>query len=140
MADPAATTEVTIPRRAVVAVGLALAAFGLSLFGALMAEGQLAGSPLNAARNTPGSEFTHASENARMALALVAYALPFVLGFAAAVLGGRTIRSLDHHPGHRFGHLAAVMAVMIGSLAAVVSACMAFGVYGWPHVPHYYTA
>jgi hypothetical protein len=139
MADPAATSEAKTPTRAKVALGLALAAFALSVWGALMAEGYLAGSPLNAARNAPGSEFTHASENARMVLAVVAYAVPFVLGVAAAVLGGRTVRTLDHHPGHRLGNFVAVFAVMIGSLAAVVSACMAFGVYGWPHIPDYYT-
>ncbi|HYH64147.1 MAG TPA: hypothetical protein VD866_05570 [Urbifossiella sp.] len=133
------TTETKTPTRVLVALGLALLALVLSLVGALLAEGQLAGSPLNAARNRPGADFTHASANARMVLALVAYVLPFVLGVAAAVLGGRTVRTLDHDPGHRLGHLFAVFAVMIGSLAAVVSACMAFGVYGWPHVPDYYT-
>ena len=134
------TTEPKTPPRAQFAFGLALAALGLSLFGALVAEGQLAGSPLNAARNRPGAEFTHAAENARMLLAMVAYGLPFVLGVAAAVLGGRVVKTLDHHPGHRLGHLFAVIAVMVGWLAAVVSVCMAFGVYGWPHVPRYYTA
>lgn len=134
------TTEPKTPTRALVALVLALAALALSLFGALVAEGQLAGSPLNTARNRPGAEFTHAAENARMLLALVAYGLPFVLGVAAAILGGRLANTLDHHPGHRLGHLFAVNAVMIGSLAAVVAVCMAFGVYGWPHVPRYYTA
>lgn len=134
------TTEPKTPRRAQVALGLAMTALGLSLFGALVAEGQLAGSPLNVARNRPGAEFTHADENARMMLALVTYALPFVLGVVAAILGGRVVRTLDHQPGYRLGHLFAVNAVMIGSLAAVVSASMAFGVYGWPHIPRYYTA
>jgi len=133
------TTETKTPTRAVVALVLALAALGLSLYGALMAEGHLAGSPLNVARNQPGAEFTRASENARLMLALVAYVLPFVLGVTAAVLGGRTVRTLDHDPSYRLGHLFAVFAVMNGSLAAVVSACMAFGVYGWPHVPDCYT-
>lgn len=133
------TTEPKTPPRALVALGLAVTALGLSLFGALVAEGQLAGSPLNAARNRPGAGFTHASENARLMLALVAFVLPFVLGVAAAILGGRVAGTLDHHPGHRLGHLFAVFAVMVGSLAAVVSVCMAFGVYGWPHVPRYYT-
>ena len=132
------TTETKTPPRALVAFGLALAALALSLYGALMAEGHLAGSPLNAARNRPGAEFTHADQNGRMVLALAAYALPFVVGVVAAVLGGRLVRTLDHQPGHRLGHLFAVFAVMVGSLAAVVSACMAFGVYGWPHVPDYY--
>ena len=72
--------------------------------------------------------------------ALGAYGLPFVVGVAAAVLGSRLVRTLDHHQGHRLGHLFAVFAVMVGSLAAVVSACMAFGVYGWPHVPDYYAS
>ncbi len=134
------TTETKTPRRALVALGLALVALVLSLYGALLAEGQLAGSPLNVARNRPGAEVTHAAENARTALAIVGFALPFVLGVTAAVLGGRLLRTLDHRVGHRLGHLFCVFAVMVGSLAAVVSACMAFGVYGWPHVPDYYTS
>ncbi|QDU21047.1 hypothetical protein [Urbifossiella limnaea] len=140
MADLTTTTETKTPTQAVAALGLALLAIGFSLYGALLAEDHLAGSPLNAARNTAGAEFTHASEGARTALAVVAYALPFVLGVVAAVLGGRAVRTLDNHPARRIGHLYAVFAVMVGSLAAVVSACMAFGVFGWPHVPHYYTA
>ncbi|MFO0798655.1 MAG: hypothetical protein U0804_14365 [Gemmataceae bacterium] len=140
MTDTTATPETKTPARAVVALSLSLLAIGLSLYGAMLAEEHLAGSPLNAARNTPGAAFTHASEGARKAVAVVAYALPFVLGFVAAVIGGWAVRTLDIHPAHRLGHLFAVFAVMVGSLAAVVSACMAFGVYGWPHVPHYYTS
>lgn len=89
------TTEAKTPTRAMVALGLAVAALAQSLFGTLVAEEQLAGSPLNAARNRPGADFTHASQNARMVL--VGYVLPFVLGVAAAVLGGRLVRTLDHH-------------------------------------------
>ncbi len=126
-----------IPRRAIAALALAVVAFGLSLYGSLLSEGHLPGSPLNAARGGIG---VAESENARIAVVVVGYALPFVLGVAAAVIGGRVLQSLDHQPGHRLGHFAAVFAVMVGGLAAVVSACMVVGVYGWPYVPHYYDA
>jgi hypothetical protein len=141
MASAAATPPGRrLPSRAVLALLLALCAFGVSLYGALVSERHLAGSPLNVARSAAGAEFTHASENARIALALVAYGLPLVLGVAAGVLGTRTMRALSDRPEDRVQHFVAVLAVMVGGLAAVVSACMLIGVYGWPHVPHWYTA
>lgn len=124
--------------RAKFALLVALVAVALAVYGALVSEGQLAGSRLNAARNGAGAEFTQSSEATRMTIAVVAYKLPFVLGLVASLLGSRATRLLEQHPEDRIGHLAAVFAVMLGGLAAVVSGCMLLAVYGWPHVPGYY--
>ncbi|HEX4606738.1 MAG TPA: hypothetical protein VH092_00900 [Urbifossiella sp.] len=125
--------------RAGAALLVALLALGLSLYGSLLSERHLAGSRLNEARNAPGAAFTRSSEGVRTAVAVGAYALPFVLGVVATVLGGWAMRGLERRPDERIGHLTAVLAVMIGGLAAVVSGCMLFAVYGWQHVPSYYT-
>ncbi len=124
--------------RAKVALVVALVALGLAVYGAQVSEVQIAGSRLNAARNASGAEFTQSSEAVRTAIAVVGYALPFVLGIIAGFLGSRATRLLEHHPEDRVGHLAAVFAVMLGGLAAVVSGCMLLAVYGWSHVPAYY--
>jgi hypothetical protein len=140
MASAVSTAE---PRRLltrpIAALLLAVFAFGLSLYGSLLSELHLPGSPLNAARNANGAEFAR-SDAGLAGLLVVAYGLPFVLGIAAVVLGGRATRALEPQPADRVGHFAAVFAVMIGGLAAVVSACMLLAVYGWKHVPAWYTA
>lgn len=131
------------PRRlspAVAALLVSLVALVLSVYGGLVAEQHLHGSPLNRARLTPGAEFTRDSESARGAIAFVGFGLPVLLGVAGAAFGTRVMRKLGTGQEDRVRHLAAVFAVMIGGLAAVVAACMLFAVYGWQHVPHYYTA
>jgi hypothetical protein len=131
---------VRICPRAKFALLIALVAVALAVYGALGSEMQLAGSRLNAARGGAGAEFSQSSEVVRTTVAIVAYKLPFVLGLVAGLLGSRATRLLEHHPEDRLGHLAAVFAVMLGGLAAVVSGCMLLAVYGWQHVPAYYTA
>ena len=139
MASAAPTEPARLLTRPVVVLLLAVFAFGLSLYGSLLSELHLPGSPLNAARNATGAEFAQ-SDAGLAGLLVVAYGLPFVLGVAAVVLGGRATQALEPQPAERVGHFAAVFAVMIGGLAAVVSACMLLAVYGWKHVPAWYTA
>lgn len=125
--------------RATAALVVALVAFGLSLYGSLLAERHLPGSRLNEAWLSPGTAFAQSSESVRGLVAFAGYGLPLLLGVAGAVVGGRAMRALGTDPADRIHHLKAVFAVMIGGLAAVVSACMLLAVYGWDHVPHWYT-
>jgi hypothetical protein len=124
----------------VAALVVSVVALALSIYGGLVAEQHLAGSPLNQARLAPGAAFTRDSETARGVVAFVGFGLPVLLGVAGAAFGTRVMRRLGTGPEDRVRHLAAVFAVMIGGLAAVVAVCMLIAVYGWHHVPHYYTA
>lgn len=125
---------------AVAALVVALVASGLALYGSFLSELHLAGSRLNEARNAPGAAFTQNSKATRAWLQVAAYALPFVLGVAAALAGGEAMRAIERKGGKSGGYLAAVFAIMVGGLSAVVSGCMLLAVYGWKYVPAWYTA
>lgn len=147
---------------------LALFALILAWYGSLHAEKHIAGSPLREARQSanvigePGPWYerlfdraevsvfgehldqkiltaTERSPAVRYLVELVAYALPFVLGLAAAILGGHTMSVIEKSTPRRSGNFQAVFAIMIGGFAAVIGGCMLVSVYLWPHLPSLYT-
>jgi hypothetical protein len=122
---------------AIVTAGLAGV---LALYGSLMAEKHLAGSPLNVARNDPGLVETQQSRVTRYTIQFVAFVLPMVLGVGAALLAGEAMKAVEKAGGRYSGSLPAVFAMMIGGLAAVVAGCMAVAVFVWPLVPSWYTS
>ena len=120
---------------AVVAFVVSLLAGVLALYGSLMAENHIHGSPLNVARQRQGLPETRDSHVTRYTLETVAFVLPMLLGVGAALLGGEAMKAVEKANGRYTGSLPAVFAIMIGGLAAVVAGCMTFAVYVWPHVP-----
>jgi len=116
-----------------VALFAAFAAALLAFYGSFFSELHLPGSPLNTARKQPGL-----ADSNRGAIAFAAYFLPFGLGLAASFLGGKAMRMIDPSGRTHSGNRHCVFAIMIGGLAAVVSGCMIFAVYVWPHVPALY--
>jgi hypothetical protein len=158
-----------VHRLAWTAFVLASVALVLAWYGSLHAEKHLAGSPLRAARGpanvigepgpwyervvdrTEASIFgerfdqavlaaTERSRSARVAVHAVAFVLPFVLGLAAAWMGGNAMTAIERAGGTRSGNFQAVFAVMIGGFAAVIAGCMLFSVHVWPVVPAAYTS
>jgi len=136
---PAATNPGRVHPLALAAVAGGLVASALALYGSFLSEEHIAGSPLNVARNRPGSDATRESNTTRHTLQLVAYVLPFVLGVGAALAGGEAMRAIERADGAYAGSLPAVFGIMIGGLSAVVSGCMILAVYGWRYVPALYT-
>jgi hypothetical protein len=147
---------------------LAVLALLLAWYGSLHAEKHIAGSPLRAARQSadvigePGSwyerlvdraemsvfgeridriilEATERSPAMRFTMQFVAYVLPFLLGLAAAFMGGSAISAIERAGTARSGHFQAVFAIMIGGFAAVIASCMIFSVHVWPHLSSPYT-
>ena len=117
-----------------VALFAAFAAVLLAFFGSFFSELYLPGSPLNTARHQPGVPDAN-----RGAIAFASYFLPFGLGLAAAFAGGKAMRRLEPHGDRVYsGTRQCIFAIMIGGLAAVVSGCMIFAIYVWPHVPALY--
>ena len=82
---------------------------------------------------------TGRSKIARYSLQVVAFVLPFVLGLAAALMGGSAMTAIERSGGTRAGNFQAVFAIMIGGFAAVIGGCMIVSVYVWPHLPSLYT-
>lgn len=110
-------------------------AAGLALYGAFVAETHLAGSPLNAARGRDGLPSTRDSEGARVALQVLAFVLPLVLGLAAGWLGASAMGAIERARDRYSGSFRAVFAILIGGLAAVVGGCMTFAVFAWRYMP-----
>jgi hypothetical protein len=158
-----------VHRQAWVAFGLALAALALAWYGSLHAEKHIAGSPLREARGPanviaePGSSvergldraerslfgglldqkmlsWTDRSNRARYTFQLIAFVLPFVLGLAAANLGGAAMTAIEHAGASRTGHFQSVFAILMGGFAAVISGCMIVNVFLWPLAPSLYTS
>jgi hypothetical protein len=148
---------------------LAILALLLAWYGSLHAEKHITGSPLRAARRSadvigePSSwyerlvdraevsvfgeridarilEATERSPAIRYAMQFVAYLLPFLLGLAAAFMGGSAISAIEQSGAARSGHFQSVFAIMIGGFAAVIAGCMLASVYLWPRLPSIYTS
>ena len=115
------------------ALGLAMVAAVLALYGSFLSETHLAESPLNVARKQPGLEGAD-----RVAIQFAAYFLPFGLGLGAAIAGGHVMREIERRGRAHAGNRHAVFAIMIGGLAAVVSGCMILAIFVWRHVPALY--
>lgn len=148
--------------------GVALVALVLAWYGSLHAEKHIPGSPLREARGPanvlaePGPWYerlwdraevsvfggrfdkkvlalTERSKVARYSVEVVAFVLPFVLGLAAALMGGSAMTAVEKSHGKYSGNFQSVFAIMIGGFAAVIAGCMIVSVYLWPHVPSLYT-
>ena len=147
---------------------LAVLALLLAWYGSLHAEKHIAGSPLREARQSanviaePGPwyerlveraelslfgdhvdrkilEATEQSATVRHSVQFIAYVLPFMLGLAAAWLGGGAMSAIERSSSPRTGHFQSVFAIMIGGFAAVIAGCMIVSVFLWPHIPAAYT-
>lgn len=164
----AATVRPAVHRLAKLGLVTALVAFVLACYGSFAAERHLATSPLRAARPTiaaaePTSwygrlivraevaafgdrldklmtERTANSRRARLMLGVFAFVLPFVLGLAAALIGGHAMKLIERDAERWGGNFEAVFAIMIGGLSAVISGCMILAVFGWRLVPSLYTS
>jgi hypothetical protein len=163
----AAGVKRSVHRLAKTGLGVSLLAFVLACYGSFAAERHLAGSPLNTARASTApaeptswygrllvraevaafgdrldrvtTERTAHSRRARVAVGLVAFALPFVLGLTAALMGSRAMRLIERDYEKWGGNFESVFAIMIGGLSAVISGCMILAVFGWRLVPNLYT-
>lgn len=124
---------------AVAALVVSVFAAAFALYGSFLSERHLDGSQLNEARGARGLESTRNSAATRYQIQFAAYVMPFVLGVAAALAGGEAMRVIDSRDGAYRGSLPAVFGIMIGGLSAVVSGCMLLAVFGWKHVPSWYT-
>jgi hypothetical protein len=82
---------------------------------------------------------TERSPTIRYTMQFVAYVLPFLLGLAAAILGGHTMSVIEKSKPRCSGNFQAVFAIMIGGFAAVIAGCMLVSVYLWPNTPSLYT-
>jgi hypothetical protein len=127
-----------VHRLAIAAIVSAAVAGVLALYGSLMAERHIDGSPLNVARNADGLEDTRTSPGFSIAIRLAAFVLPLVLGIGACLLGGEAMKAVEKSNGAYSGSLPSVFAMMIGGLAAVVAGCMTVAVFVWKHVPSLY--
>lgn len=164
----AAGVKPSVHRLAKLGLVMALVAFVLACYGSFAAERHLASSPLNAARPNATaaeptswygrlivraevavfgdrldrvmSEQTARSRRARLALGAFAFVLPFVLGLAAALIGGHAMKLIERDTVKWGGNFEAVFAIMIGGLSAVISGCMILAVFGWRLVPSVYTS
>lgn len=115
------------------ALGSALIAAVLALYGSFLSETHLAESPLNVARKQPGLDGVN-----RATIQFAAYFLPFGLGLGAAFAGGHVMREIERRGRAHAGNRYAVFAIMVGGLAAVVSGCMILAIFVWRHVPTLY--
>ena len=122
-----------------VALVMGMCASALASYGSFLSEKHLPGSPLNTARNDPGLESVRSSSGERYALEAAAYFLPFILGIAAGLAGGRAMRIIEKRAAVYSGNRHAVFAIMIGGLSAVVSGCMILADFIWKYVPTPYT-
>lgn len=120
---------------AAVAFAVSLVAGVLALYGSLMAENDIAGSPLNVARQREGLSQTRESPVVRYSLQTAAFVLPMLLGIGAALCGGEAMKAIEKAGDRYTGSLPAVFAIMVGGLAAVVAGCMTFAVFVWPFIP-----
>ncbi len=140
----------------------------LALYGSMHAEKHIANSPLREARGAAGQPaqpvswadrqwargetsvfgdridrkmlaFTERSKIANYSLQVFAYALPFVLGVAAALTGGSAMNAVERSGGRYVGNTLAVFSMLAGGLAAVVAGCMMVSLYLWPRLPALYT-
>jgi hypothetical protein len=145
-----------------------LVAVVLAFYGSLYAEKHLAGSPLREARGSAGLPaepkswyeralangettvfgeridrkmlgLTERSKIANYTLQGVAFVLPFLLGIAAALLGGWAITAIERQNGKYGGNMQGVFSILIGMFAAVIAGCMMLSLYVWPLVPAAYT-
>jgi len=161
--------RVRVHRLAKTGLGLAVVALLLAWYGSLHAEKHIAGSPLRQARQStdviaePGTWYERLVDRAevgifskridrkvfesterlpaiRYTLQFVAYVLPFLLGLAAALMGGSAMAAIERSGPAQSGHFQSVFAIMIGGFAAVIAACMVFSVYVWPRLPSIYTS
>jgi hypothetical protein len=168
MALSAEFKRAPVHRLAWAGFALALASLLLAWYGSLHAEKHIAGSPLREARQSanvigePGPwyervfdraeasalgqrldqkalEATESSSAIRYTIQFVAYVLPFVLGLAAALMGGSAMSMIERSAATRSGNFQAVFAIMIGGFAAVIAGCMMVSVFVWPHLPSIYT-
>ncbi len=144
--------------------GMAIAALLLALYGSYWAEKHIAGSPLIQARGTAGLPaqpryfyeravrsvenrlfgmpvdrfLLHATERSRIArytLQIVAFYVPLALGLLAVRRGSHAMAAIEQERDRYAGNFHAVFAIMIGSLSAIVAACMLFSYYLWPLLP-----
>jgi hypothetical protein len=164
----AAGVKPSVHRLAKAGLVVAMVAFVLACYGSFAAERHLAASPLNTARANasaaePSSWYgrlivraevaafgdrldrvmtdrTAHSRRARVGLAVFAFVLPFVLGLAAALMGGHAMKLIERDAEKWGGNFEAVFAIMIGGLSAVISGCMILAVFGWRLVPSVYTS
>ncbi len=125
---------------ALAAIMVSVVAGVLALYGSLVAEKHIAGSPLNVARGEAGLVETQESKVRRYSIQIVAFVLPLLLGVGASLLGGEAMKAIEKQQGAYSGNLHAVFAIMIGGLAAVVAGCMTFAVFVWKSVPSFYSA
>ena len=139
MVPPTGDRRRKVHPAAVFALVVGILASGLALYGSFLSELHLTGSPLNVARNDPGSEPTRVSKRTRIGLQVAAYFLPFGLGLVAAFSGGGAMKAIDHRPEAYSGSVPAVFAIMLGGLSAVLSGCMILSIYLWKYVPVGYT-
>lgn len=157
-----------VHRLAWLALGGSLVAVVLAFYGSLYAEKHLPDSPLRQARGSAGLPgeaahwwdrawekgettifgdridrkilaLTERSETARYAVQIVAFVLPFVLGIAAAIVGGRAMSAIERESDKYGGNLPAVFAILIGMFAAVIAGCMLLSMYAWKWVPAAYS-
>lgn len=148
-------------------LGLAVVSLVLAWYGSLHAEKHLPNSPLRAARSTgnapsaPGNWYerlwdraeaklfggsldakilalTSRSRTARIAVEVVAFWLPFVLGIVAALLGGWAMKCIERERDRYYGNFHSVSSIMAGGLASIISGCMILNIYVWPHIPSLY--
>lgn len=140
MGPTTAARRAPVHPMAAVSLGTAVVAGVLALYGSLLAETHIAGSPLNVARNDPGLDGTRTSKVTRYTFQIVAFVLPIFLGIGAGLLGGEAMKAVERSNGAYSGNLPAVFAMMVGGLAAVVAGCMSVAVFVWPHVPTIYTS
>jgi hypothetical protein len=157
----------SVHRLAKAGLVVALLSFVLACYGSFAAERHLASSPLNVARvNATAAEPTSwygrlivrgevavfggrldrlmtektaDSRRARAGLVVIAFVLPFVLGLAAALMGGHAMKLIERDAEKWGGNFEAVFAIMVGALSAVISGCMILAVFGWRWVPSAYT-
>ncbi len=147
--------------------GVAIAALLLALYGSFWAEKHIAGSPLIQARGTAGLpaqpryfyerairsvenrllgmpidrfllNATERSRIARYTLQIVAFYVPLALGLIAVRLGSHAMAAIERERDRYAGNFHAVFAIMIGSLSAIVAACMLFSYHLWPLLPELY--
>jgi hypothetical protein len=159
----AATKSPPFHRLALTGFILSIVALVLAFYGSLYAEKHLAGSPLREARGSagipaqPNNAFerliangettifgdridrkmlalTERSRIANYSLQIVAFVLPFILGIAAAIIGGNAMTAIEQSAGKRVGNFQAVFSIMIGGFAAIISGCMMLSFYFWPMI------
>jgi hypothetical protein len=160
--------DLPIHRMAWMGFVTALLSLLLAWYGSLHAEKQLPHSPLRNARDLhavppePGPwyeklwdraevnilggrvdqkmlELTERSKIARYSVQVIAFALPFVLGLTACLVGASAMKAIEQSRGTYAGNFQAVFSIMIGGFASVIAGCMILSIFVWPYVPSLYT-